>query len=536
MGPYVTAGSQLGQYRIVERIGQGGMATVYKALQPGLNRYVAVKVLPALRAEDPEYLERFQREAQTVSRLRHPSILAIFDYGEQDGITYMVSELLPGGTLEQYVGSPLTISRAVRLLAPVAAALDYAHGQGIVHRDVKPSNILLAEDGRTVLGDFGVARMLSGSPQLTSTGMLLGTPTYMAPEQAAGRPATPASDCYALGAVLYQLLTGRPPFVADSPMAVALAHLHQPPPMPRRINPDLPEAAERVLLRALAKDPAARFESASAMIRAVERAEAAARPGEDSAKATLSLSPGGSPAGVEPRALFGHRRPAILLVGVLAVLLIIGIPALALTRGLPRPDAWVGVPWVPAATSGGAAPIEGPNALLNPSFEQGGGRPTAWRPGTPIGGEPEARMEWSADVSHSGGRSVAIGQPRTGAVWWFDRPGAEGKERAVRVPTGATAAQVAVWCKADDPDVLAGVPPGPSDEDSNQPYLHLRKIAADGIDYDVQWFALDCASDWTENSFSTSVPADAEYLLVWLGLDGPSGATVWFDDVALILR
>jgi tRNA A-37 threonylcarbamoyl transferase component Bud32 len=526
MRPYVSAGSQLGQYRIVEQIGQGGMATVYKALQPALNRYVAIKVLPAFRAEDPEYLERFRREAQTVSRLRHPSILAIFDYGEQDGITYMVSELLPGGTLEQYVGSLLPIARAVRLLAPVAAALDYAHGQGVVHRDVKPSNILLAEDGRTVLGDFGVARILNGSPQLTSTGMLLGTPTYMAPEQAAGRPATPASDCYALGAVLYQLLTGRPPFVADSPMAVALAHLHQPPPMARSVNSDLSEAAERVLLTALAKDPAARFESARAMIRAVERAEAAAGPGVDAAKETLTLLPVGSRAGAESRALSSHRRPALLLVGTLAVLFIIGIVALALTRGLPRPDVAVG----------GAAPVGGPNALLNPSFEQGGARPTAWRPGTPIGGEPEARMEWSADVSRGGGRSVAIGQPRTGAVWWFDWPGAEGKERAVRVPTGATAAQVAVWCKADDPAVLAGVPPGPSDEDSNQPYLHLRKIAKDGIDYDVQWFALGCTLDWTENSFSTPIPGDAEYLLVWLGLNGPSSATVWFDDVALILR
>jgi hypothetical protein len=312
--------------------------------------------------------------------------------------------------------------------------------------------------------------------------------------------------------------------VADSPMAVALAHLHQPLPPPRSINPDLPAAAEQVLLTALAKDPAARFESASAMIRAVERAEEAAGPGVDAVGGTLPLPPVGAPPTAASGRLPMARLPTRLVVGVFVVLLALGGLGLVLTR------------LAPATTTSGATPVDGTNALLNPSFEQGGGRPTAWRPGTPSGGEPEARMEWSADVSRGGGRSVAIGQPRTGAVWWFDWPGAEGKERAVRVPTGATAAQVAVWCKADDPAVLAGVPPGPSDEDSNQPYLHLRKIAKDGIDYDVQWFALGCTLDWTENSFSTPIPGDAEYLLVWLGLNGPSSATVWFDDVALILR
>jgi hypothetical protein len=530
-----TPGEQLGQYRVIAQIGRGGMATVYKAFQPALARHVAIKVLPAFYAEDPRFLARFRREAQTVSQLRHPNILAIFDFGEQGGLTYMVTEFLPGGTLEQHLGRPVLIGRAVRLLAPIAAALDYAHGRGVVHRDVKPSNILLAEDGTPVLSDFGVAHILAGSPRLTASGALIGTRAYMAPVQAAGEPTTPASDRYALGVVLYHLLTGRPPFEAETPMAVALAHLYKPLPLPRTLNPSLPEAIEAILLKALAKDPAARFDSASAMIQALERAEPTAGPGGGTAAETPTILRGGPPARATAQALPSHR-PARLLVAGLAVVLVLGSLAFVLTRVLARPEARVAEPPAPATTAGGAGAVGQTNALVNPSFEQGGRQPLAWQPSIPGGGEPQARMEWSADVGRSGGRSVAIGRPQTGAIWAFERPGAEGKERAIRVPEVATAVEVAVWCQADTPAALAGAPPGPSDEDSNQPYLHLLRIAKDGIDYGVHWFALGCASEWTDNRFSTPVPADAEYLTIWLGLDGPSQATVWFDDASVIFR
>jgi eukaryotic-like serine/threonine-protein kinase len=168
----VVPGEQLGQYRVVEQIGRGGMATVYKAFQPALNRYVAIKVLPAFYAEDPRFLERFRQEAQTVSQLRHPSILSVFDFGEQDGVTYMVSELLPGGTIEKYLGQPLSVERALELLEPVASALDYAHARGVIHRDIKPSNILLTDDDTPVLSDFGVARMVAGTNRLTGSGAM----------------------------------------------------------------------------------------------------------------------------------------------------------------------------------------------------------------------------------------------------------------------------------------------------------------------------------------------------------------------------
>ncbi|MCC7107037.1 MAG: serine/threonine protein kinase, partial [Chloroflexi bacterium] len=265
----LSEGTQLGQYRIVEQIGRGGMATVYKAFQPSLERYVAIKVLPQFFAEEASFLDRFRQEARAVSSLRHRSILTVFDYGEQDGTTFMVSEYLGGGTLESVLGYPVPVQRAVELIHPIAEALDYAHSRGMVHRDVKPSNILLDEHGQPVLTDFGVARMVGGGTRLTATGAAVGTPEYMAPEQASGEGATAASDQYALGIVLYEMLTGRTPFQAETPVAVALAHLHKPLPLPRGLNPALSEDAERVLLKALAKSAADRYPTCTALVDAL---------------------------------------------------------------------------------------------------------------------------------------------------------------------------------------------------------------------------------------------------------------------------
>src|ERR1700682_2096114 len=210
----------LGSYRILERIGRGGMATVYRAHHEGLERYVAIKVLPDFFAEEEVYRERFQHEARSIGRLKHPNILEVFDYGQEEGVTFIVMELVEGGTLEDRLGAPMELEDVVRTLEPLAGALDYAHARGIMHRDIKPSNILLQKDGTPVLADFGLALMAGSTRRITATGMVMGTPEYMSPEQAADEPLGPASDRYSLAVVAYQMLTGRVPFDADTPAAV----------------------------------------------------------------------------------------------------------------------------------------------------------------------------------------------------------------------------------------------------------------------------------------------------------------------------
>jgi len=272
----LVAGTTLGPYRILEQVGKGGMATVYKAYHAALARNVAIKVLPAYLAEDAVFRERFRAEAITVAKLRHPNILAVHDFGEENSVHYIVTEFVDGGTLADQLGSALPVDYVARMLAPVASALDYAHAREVVHRDVKPSNVLISRDGTPVVSDFGLARMMMGSlPRLTQTGAMVGTPEYMAPEQAAGEDSGPAADRYALAVIAYEMLVGAVPYSADTPMATLIAHLHKPLPLPRERNPRLTEPVEQVLLRGLAKDPGDRFATAGELIRALEAAGAA---------------------------------------------------------------------------------------------------------------------------------------------------------------------------------------------------------------------------------------------------------------------
>ena len=256
-------GSSLGRYQILELIGRGGMASVFRAHDPNLDRHVAVKVLPSYITDNPTLIDRFTQEAHSVARLVHPNIITVHDFGDDKGFTYIVMEHVTGGTLQDRLTRRLTPSEALEFIAPLADALDYAHGQGIVHRDVKPSNVLLDADGKPILSDFGLARMLEGSSYLTGEQSVIGTPEYMAPEQALGRPADEKSDLYALGVVLYQMLLDQTPFHADTPSATLMAHIHQPVPSPTEIDPDLDPRLEAMLFKALAKDPNDRFDSAS---------------------------------------------------------------------------------------------------------------------------------------------------------------------------------------------------------------------------------------------------------------------------------
>ncbi|MEW6231283.1 MAG: protein kinase [Chloroflexota bacterium] len=264
-------GKTLGRYEIKELIGQGGMATVFKAYQISLDRYVAIKVLPAQYVQQEGFLQRFTREARAVAKLKHPNILDVYDFGEEVGVTYIVMEYVEGGTLKDRLTGPLPIDQALRLTSQLASALGYAHGQGIIHRDVKPSNVLLTKDGWPLLSDFGIAKVSEATSALTRTGVGMGTPEYMSPEQAQGMAVDGRSDIYSLGVMLYQMVTGQVPFQAQTPIAVVLRHIKDLPPPPRSINPDIPEAVEQVILQALAKNPDNRYQRAEEMAAALEQ-------------------------------------------------------------------------------------------------------------------------------------------------------------------------------------------------------------------------------------------------------------------------
>jgi tetratricopeptide (TPR) repeat protein/tRNA A-37 threonylcarbamoyl transferase component Bud32 len=288
-------GQTLDRYEIVELIGEGGMATVYRARQPRLNRDVALKVmLPALAA-DPTFRERFEREAQAIAKLRHPNILTVHDYGESaDGQLYLVVEYVHGGTLRQRIEEPISLAQAVELVAQVAEALDYAHRQGVIHRDVKPNNILLTQDGRPLLADFGLARPIQGDRRLTASGMMLGTPDYVAPEQARGLALDGRADIYALGVVLFETLTGRHPYAGETPISVIIKHVSEPMPRPSELNPDVSPALDEVVARATAKSPDQRYPRAGDMARALR---AALVPGAtpELGSQRVTLPPGATP-------------------------------------------------------------------------------------------------------------------------------------------------------------------------------------------------------------------------------------------------
>jgi len=262
-------GFALGPYRIVARIGRGGMATVYRAHHTLLDRDVAIKVLPDFFAEEEDYRERFQQEARSIARLKHPNILNVFDFGQESGITYLVLELVEGGTLADRLGRPMDLEEVVRIMRPIASALDHAHSQGVLHRDIKPSNILIHRDGTPVLADFGLAKMADSVRKLTASGTVMGTPEYMSPEQGAGEPIGPPSDRYSFAIVGYEMLTGRVPFEADTPAAVLLSHINKEVPPTRELAGELSSHVEDALRKALAKSPLQRFDSATQFVAAL---------------------------------------------------------------------------------------------------------------------------------------------------------------------------------------------------------------------------------------------------------------------------
>ena len=320
-------GKSIGQYQIVEQIGLGGMATVYKAYQPSIDRYVAIKILPKQLAHDPNFVKRFQHEARAIAALEHPHILPIHDFDTEGEYTYLVMRYVEGGTLTNLMGQSLPYERIIQIVGNIARALDYAHQQGVVHRDIKPSNILIDKHGEELLTDFGIAKMVEGSSdtQLTSAGSILGTPAYMSPEQAEGKPVDGRSDIYSLGVVLYELLTGQPPYRAETPLAIVLMHLNDPLPPPRTIKPGIPEPLERVVLKAMAKKPEERFQTAADMEKALKQALREIESSPQTANLPLpatqtEVAP--QPVTPTPPAKSGGILTPLLIVGGLVVLLL----------------------------------------------------------------------------------------------------------------------------------------------------------------------------------------------------------------------
>ncbi|MCL5773093.1 MAG: protein kinase, partial [Firmicutes bacterium] len=284
------------RYRVEEKLGEGGMAYIYKAMDTKLERTVVLKVLKEEMAKDPEFLGRFKREAQSVAKLNHPNILTVYDIGEENGINYIVMEYFDAASLKDITkGKILPFNKIYDIATKILDALSYAHENGIVHRDIKPHNILINQDNVLKVTDFGIAKAFT-SDTLTSTGSILGSVHYFSPEQAQGKPVDETSDIYSLGVMLYELATGKLPFEGDSPVAVALKHVQESPLPPAVINPSISPAFEKIILKAMEKDPGKRYHGASEMMKDIaglSQKSETSPPAAEIQEPTLIMKPSG---------------------------------------------------------------------------------------------------------------------------------------------------------------------------------------------------------------------------------------------------
>jgi tRNA A-37 threonylcarbamoyl transferase component Bud32 len=352
-------GQRLGQYQILARVGKGSVSTIYKAYQPKLDRFVAVKVLSPHVVDEEGFLERFTQEARAVAQLDHPNIVPVYDFDQVGDIAYIVLKYVESGTLRSMMtGKPLELDLVLDIITQVGLALGYAHRHDVIHRDVKPSNILVGEGRWALLTDFGLAKILGGGRQLTRSGVGMGTPDYMAPEQAQGLAGDGRADLYSLGVMLYEMTTGRVPFEAESSMAVVVKHITESPPSPGLFNPELLPAVEQVILTAMEKDPSLRFQTAEKMVTALVcaagRQERATMPVIDMASWGLKR-PTESKTARKPRSIQAAgwwkratglgttlSRRARLAFGAAALILLVALLAVGGSLVLSRPAAPVG--------------------------------------------------------------------------------------------------------------------------------------------------------------------------------------------------
>ncbi|MBN1667490.1 MAG: protein kinase [Anaerolineales bacterium] len=368
--PFVV-GENIGPYRIVEQLGRGGMATVFKAYHAALDRFVALKALHPAFMEDPNFLARFQREARVVARLEHPQIVPIYDFAEHEGRPYLVMKFIAGETLKARLQrGALEQAEMLAIVEAIAAALSYAHQQGILHRDVKPSNVLLTEDGKIYLADFGLARIAQAGESTLSSDMMLGTPQYISPEQAMGlSDLNEGTDIYSFGVMLYELVVGKVPFSADTPFSIIHDHIYKPLPLPRTVNPGVAEEVERVLLKALAKERADRYESASLLAIAFKAAISGHGPDDE--------------AGQEPvvdKTFLASSSSAHQLTESKTLLAPVDPPASATTLEEPPTqvlEQQIGIS--DQASEGPSQPMDETEQAVAASILRGGGRWRRWR-------------------------------------------------------------------------------------------------------------------------------------------------------------
>lgn len=317
-----------GRYRVIDRIGSGGMADVFSAEDTHLGRTVALKILHSRFAEDREFVERFRREASSAAGLQHPNVVGVYDRGRYEDTYYIAMEHLEGRTLKEVIeAGEVDIERALAFIREILAAARFAHKRGVIHRDLKPQNVIVDPDGRAKVTDFGIAR--AGASDMTQTGSVLGTAHYLSPEQAQGLEVTAASDLYSVGVILYEALTGQLPFEGDSAVAIALKQVSENPSPPSELNPQVPPQLDAVVMRALAKDPERRFQSADEMLSELDAVAAGQPIGQHTAAWEEGLQP------VEERESRWPRRRWILLG---AVLLLLGVLAVAVVSLLTGPD------------------------------------------------------------------------------------------------------------------------------------------------------------------------------------------------------
>ncbi len=319
----MTTPEKIGRYEVKAELGRGGMATVYRAWDPSFEREVAIKMLPRELLHDPQFRDRFRREIKTIASLEHPAIVPVYDVGEEDGVPYFVMRYMPGGSLSQWIEKgKFSLEDAARIIERLSSALAYAHRHGLIHRDLKPDNILFDNNGDPFISDFGVAKITDSSTNMTGSG-IIGTPAYMSPEQAQGEPVDARSDIYGLGVIIFQMLSGHQPYEATTPMGVAVKHITDPVPDILAANPELPPATDKIIKTAMAKDREQRYPTATELSRALH--EAAFGPAPQTASATVASGtapvPTATPATAPGRS---GGRGVLIGVVVLVLLLIVG--------------------------------------------------------------------------------------------------------------------------------------------------------------------------------------------------------------------